>query len=178
MNSLVTGATGFVGEHLLKKLVARGDKVRCLVRKTSDVTFLKQMGVELAEGDITIYNSVLDAAQGMDHVYHCAAQVGIGTAPRSQYYAVNVEGTGNVVRACERAGAGTLLYVSTQSVTFFPTARTSCEVPSTAAISTPRAWPHTASLPSDEKHIPLCSSDRMRHQRRPGKAVHLLVERE
>jgi len=123
VKALVTGATGFVGGTLLKKLTARGDKVRGLVRKTSRVASLKEMGVELAEGDITNYDSVLEAARGMDHVFHCAAQMGIGTAPRSRYYAVNAGGAKNVVRACEQAGVGTLVYTSTQAVTFNFTAK-------------------------------------------------------
>ena len=77
MNSLVTGATGFVGDNLVKKLVARGNTVRCLVRKSSNVVSLKQLGVELAQGDVKNYDSVLEAMNGIDHVYHCAAAVGI-----------------------------------------------------------------------------------------------------
>lgn len=118
MNSLVTGATGFVGATLVKKLVDRGDNVRCLVRKSSNVAPLKPLGIDLAEGDVKGFESVLKAALGMDCVYHCAAVVGMGTAPRSEYYNVNADGTGNVVKACERAGVQTLVYVSTQSVTF------------------------------------------------------------
>ena len=118
MNSLVTGATGFVGDNLVRKLVARGDKVRCLVRKSSNVVSLKQLGVELAQGDVKNYDSVLEAMNGIDHVYHCAAAVGIGTFPRKEYYAINVDGTRNVVKACKQAGVEALVYVSTQSVTF------------------------------------------------------------
>ena len=118
MNSLVTGATGFVGDNLVKKLVARGDSVRCLVRKSSNIISLKQLDVELAEGDVRDFDSVMRALSGMDHVYHCAAAVGIGTFPRSEYYAINGDGTRNVVKACEQAGVEALVYVSTQSVTF------------------------------------------------------------
>jgi len=118
MNSLVTGATGFVGDNLVKKLVARGDSVRCLVRKNSNVASLKQQGVELAQGDVRDYDSIMKAVHGMDHVYHSAAAVGIGTFPRSEYYAINGDGTRNVVKASEEAGVEALVYVSTQSVTF------------------------------------------------------------
>lgn len=118
MNVLVTGATGFLGKNLVKKLKERGDSVRCLVRKTSDVAPLEKMGVELAEGDITMYESVLDAARGMDTVYHAAALVEVGTAPKSEFYLLNVEGTRNMLKACHMAGIGKLVHVSTQSVTF------------------------------------------------------------
>lgn len=117
VNTLVTGGTGFVGTNLVKKLTARGDKARCLVRRTSNAAPLEQMGAELAEGDITMYESLLDAMSGIDLVYHVAALVGMG-ASRTEFYLVNVEGTRNVLRACEAAGVGRLIHVSTQSVTF------------------------------------------------------------
>jgi nucleoside-diphosphate-sugar epimerase len=118
MNSLVTGATGFVGGTLVKRLLEGGGTVRCLVRKGSDLSLLKELGVDLAEGDVRDYDSTLDALRGVDRVYHCAAAVGIGTVPRGEYYAVNGDGTRNVVRGCEEAGVGVLVHASTQSVTF------------------------------------------------------------
>jgi nucleoside-diphosphate-sugar epimerase len=117
VKTLVTGGTGFLGTHLVRKLTARGDTVRCLVRKTSNVAALKRMGVQLVEGDITMYESLLDAAREIDVVYHCAAKVGMG-GTRSEFYLVNVEGTRNVVKACDVARVGRLVHVSTQSVTF------------------------------------------------------------
>lgn len=118
MNSLVTGATGLVGDNLVKKLVARGDTVRCLVRKSSNIAGLKRMGVELVEGDVRDSDSVTKAVCDMDHVYHSGAAVGIGTYTRSEYYAINADGTRNVVKACKQSGVEALVYVSTQSVTF------------------------------------------------------------
>ncbi|RJP69069.1 MAG: NAD-dependent epimerase/dehydratase family protein, partial [Candidatus Abyssobacteria bacterium SURF_17] len=118
MNVLVTGGTGFVGTNLVKKLLARGDKVRCLVRKTSNVATLKQFGVELAQGDITLYESLVDAARGVEVLYHCAALVEAGVGSRSDYYLLNVEGTRNVLKACEVASIPRLVHVSTQSVAF------------------------------------------------------------
>jgi nucleoside-diphosphate-sugar epimerase len=117
MNTLVTGGTGFMGKHLVRKLKERGDNVRCLVRKTSNTAPLQTLEVELAEGDITHYESVLDAAKGIDIIYHCAALVGMGP-PRTEFYLINVEGTKNVLKACETAGVKRLVDVSTQSVTF------------------------------------------------------------
>jgi nucleoside-diphosphate-sugar epimerase len=118
MDSLVTGATGFLGGALVENLLERGETVRCLVRRGSDSSLLKERSVELVEGDLRDYDSTLAATRGVDRVYHCAAAVGIGTVPRSEYYAVNRDGSRNVVRACEEAGVGVLVHASTQSVTF------------------------------------------------------------
>ncbi|GAB4342619.1 MAG: SDR family NAD(P)-dependent oxidoreductase [Candidatus Abyssubacteria bacterium] len=122
MKVLVTGGTGFVGRHLVRKLVERGEEVRCLVRRGSAGSAVERMGAEVATGDITHYESVLDAARGIDVVYHCAAKVGVGGV-RSEFYLVNVEGTNYVLKACEHAGVGRLVHVSTQSVTFDHTSK-------------------------------------------------------
>ncbi|RJP22381.1 MAG: NAD-dependent epimerase/dehydratase family protein [Candidatus Abyssobacteria bacterium SURF_5] len=117
MKALVTGGAGFMGKHLVRKLIEQGDSVRCLVRRTSRKAPLAEMGAALADGDITHYESVLEAAKGIDIVYHAAALVGMGRS-RTEFYLANVEGTRNVLKACETAGIGRLVYVSTQSVTF------------------------------------------------------------
>jgi nucleoside-diphosphate-sugar epimerase len=117
LKALVTGGTGFVGKHLVRKLKEQGDTVRCLVRKTSNTAPLEQMGAEFAEGDITHYESVLEAARGMDIIYHNAALVGMGPS-RTEFYLINVEGTRNVLKACDIAKVGRLVHTSTQSVTF------------------------------------------------------------
>lgn len=118
MKVLVTGATGFIGKHLVRKLTGQGDNVRCLVRATSNIAPLQKMGVEFATGDITHYESVLDAAQGVDLIYHGAALVEVGAAGRSEYYLLNVEGVRNILKACEAAGVKRLIHISTQSVAF------------------------------------------------------------
>jgi nucleoside-diphosphate-sugar epimerase len=118
MDSLVTGATGFLGGALVQRLLGRGETVRCLVRSGSDRSPLNGTNAELVEGDVRDYQSTLAAFRGVDRVYHCAAAVGVGAVPRSEYYAVNRDGTRNVVRACREAGVEVLVHASTQSVTF------------------------------------------------------------
>ena len=73
MRALVTGASGFIGSHIVKRLVAAGDSVRAFVRPTSDVSFLRALGVELAQGDITDPASLPPAMDGIEAVYHAAA---------------------------------------------------------------------------------------------------------
>ena len=63
MNILVTGATGFVGSHLVEKLSQENEHIRCLVRNTSNTDFLKKLGVKIEYGDLTDEKSLLSADQ-------------------------------------------------------------------------------------------------------------------
>jgi 2-alkyl-3-oxoalkanoate reductase len=72
---LVTGGTGFVGSHVADALVGRGT-VRCLVRPESDTAHLREIGAELAVGDLTDPAAVARAVEGVDAIIHCAAKVG------------------------------------------------------------------------------------------------------
>lgn len=71
--SLVTGGSGFLGGHLVEALVARGEKVRVLVRPTSKVAHLENLKVELVYGDLNNIRSLKKAIRDMERVYHCAA---------------------------------------------------------------------------------------------------------
>src|SRR5438093_8723483 len=73
---VITGATGLLGSHLAEQLIARGERVRALVRPSSDTSFLRSLGVELADGDLNDPDSLRRAVTGADVVYHCAARVG------------------------------------------------------------------------------------------------------
>ena len=102
--ALVTGASGFVGSHLAEYLGSRGKKVRCLVRRTSNLKYLDQKGVELAYGGLdgdTDWNAALD---GVDTIYHVA---GLTFARRPQdYFNVNHKGTESLIAAAlARKGA-------------------------------------------------------------------------
>ncbi len=117
MSVLVTGGTGFVGGRLVERLVSRGDKVRALVRPTSDTRRLKGLGVELSEGDITDRASVAQAARGTEIVYHVAA-LASDWGTYEQFFQCNVGGTQNVIDACLEERVQRLVHVSTQSVIF------------------------------------------------------------
>jgi dihydroflavonol-4-reductase len=96
--ALVTGANGFVGSHLVEGLLERGYRVRCLVRKTSNLRWLSGLNVEYVYGDLGKKDSLKDAVQGADVVFHCA---GLTKARnREQYFKANAEGTRNLVVAC------------------------------------------------------------------------------
>jgi nucleoside-diphosphate-sugar epimerase len=109
--SLITGATGLVGSHIAEQLVERGEGVRALVRATSDTTFLRKLGAELATGDLSEPASLTAAVDGADVVYHCAARVG-DWGPWPAFQAGVIDATGNLLDACRKVGVGRVLHVS------------------------------------------------------------------
>lgn len=112
-NVLVTGGTGFIGSHLVRRLVIDGRRVRVLCRKSSNLDALPGDGVELAFGDVSDINSVHRSMQGIKIVYHFAATTGGDWAA---YYRGTVVGTRNVLQAATEAGVGKVVYVSSLGV--------------------------------------------------------------
>jgi nucleoside-diphosphate-sugar epimerase len=111
--SVVTGASGQLGSHIVEQLRAAGQRVRAVVRPSSDAKFLREVGAEIVEADLT--KPIPDAFAGADVVYHAAAKVsdwGPWEAFRDEAVAV----TTNVVDACRVANVGRLLHVSSISV--------------------------------------------------------------
>jgi nucleoside-diphosphate-sugar epimerase len=100
MFALITGANGFLGAQLAKKLVADGHKLRALVRPTSNLQLLEGVTFEKAMGDVTDAESVKQATEGVEVVYHLA---GIRRTPHlSDFARINVEGTRNVLDAAAK----------------------------------------------------------------------------
>ncbi|MCS7303705.1 MAG: NAD-dependent epimerase/dehydratase family protein [Thermoguttaceae bacterium] len=99
---LVTGGSGFVGSHLAEALVARGDQVTCLVRRTSRKEFLETLGVQLVYGDLGDVESLAKAVRGQEVVYHVAGLTHV--LDRQEFYRVNAEAVGRVAEACAKAG--------------------------------------------------------------------------
>ena len=96
---LITGATGFVGGHLVEACRGRGWSVRALARGSSDTSQLSRDGVTLIRGDLTDGAAVREALQGVEVVLHCAAKVG-DWGPVEEYRAVNVEALRGLLDAC------------------------------------------------------------------------------
>jgi nucleoside-diphosphate-sugar epimerase len=96
---LITGATGFVGGHLVEACAARGWNVRALVRSSSETGLLEQHNVALIRGDMTDRAALAEALQGVEVVFHCAAKVG-DWGPVEEYRAVNVEALRGLLDAC------------------------------------------------------------------------------
>lgn len=113
---LVTGATGFTGGALAKKLVEQGDEVVALVRASGNTNQLEKLGVKLAYGDITDRQSVIDAAQGCDIIYHIAAVYRTAGHPDSYYEGVNIGGVQHVIDAAREHNVGRTVHCSTIGV--------------------------------------------------------------
>lgn len=112
MITLVTGATGLVGNNVVRLLLDRGQAVRVLERATSDLRPLDGLDVERAVGDVRDADSVRAACRGVGLVIHAAARVHIGWTGLDEQREVNVEGTRNVAMAAREVGAR-LVHVST-----------------------------------------------------------------
>jgi nucleoside-diphosphate-sugar epimerase len=111
---LVTGASGFIGTHMVDALLARGDEVTCLVRKSSKVGRLKTLGVRLVEGDVTDAESLPAAVAGQDVVYHMAGC--LFALKNRQFFEVNRRGVIHIAQACAgRPTPPVMVYVSSQA---------------------------------------------------------------
>ena len=109
---LVTGGTGFVGAHVVRALLARGRAVRCLVRRESRRDNLEGLPVEIAFGDITDRPSVDRASNGIETLYHCAADYRLWAKHAEEIARVNVAGTQNVLAAAAEAGVARVVCTS------------------------------------------------------------------
>ena len=94
---LVTGASGFIGNHLTKRLVEEGARVRVLVRKTSNTTFLDTLPVEKYVGDTSDIPSLQKALEGVEYLFHLAGVVALKASDASELRRVNVLGVRNVL---------------------------------------------------------------------------------
>jgi nucleoside-diphosphate-sugar epimerase len=115
MRALVTGATGFIGGQLARRLLALGHEVRGLVRSEDKGAELKALGAELIRGDVTDPSSLPPAVRGIDVVFHAAAYV-TDWGPWSAFQSVTVDGTTNLLRAAADATVSRFLHVSTANV--------------------------------------------------------------
>lgn len=113
--SLVTGAPGWLGNQLVRKLVEDGREVRCLVLPDADASELRSLGVEVVNGDVTQPDTLRGAARGCDVVYHAAGIVHPGTFTIGDLHRVNVGGTANVLREAVASRVRRFVFVSSNS---------------------------------------------------------------
>ena len=113
MRILVTGGGGFLGQAIVRRLVARGDEVLTLNR--SDYPALSALGVTCHRGDLADRGAVMAAVDGVEAVIHVGAKAGPGLHA-ADFVAANVVGTGHVLDACRRFGVRALVHTSSPSV--------------------------------------------------------------
>jgi len=112
---LVAGGTGFIGAHVVRRLLLRGRRVRCLVRAGSNRANLADLQVEIVEGDLLDRDSLRRAMSGIDTLYHCAADYRLWSRRRGEVFRTNVEGTRNVLSAAAEARPRRIVYTSSVS---------------------------------------------------------------
>jgi dihydroflavonol-4-reductase len=135
LNVLVTGSTGFIGSQLCRALVERGHTVRAFHRATSNLRMIADLPLEHAVGDLTRPETIQPALQGIEVVFHTAAQLG-GDEP-GRMYTVTVEGTRTVLQAALEAGVRRVVHTSSVAALGVP------EEVSGSALSRPIDEAHT-----------------------------------
>ena len=112
---LVTGGSGFIGQHLVSELVGRGRQVRVLDIR---LPTRPMAAVDYVEGSVLDRARVQEALADIDEVYHLAAHPGMWKRDRAEFHAINFQGTENVLAAARRCGIGRFLHCSTESILF------------------------------------------------------------
>lgn len=110
--NLITGATGHIGNVLVRMLLERGDRVRAMIMPGEDPSPLSGLDVEIVEADVLDYQSLLKAFDHVQVVYHLAGIISILPGKEQMVQVVNVIGTRNVIQAAQEAGVGRLVYTS------------------------------------------------------------------
>mgnify|MGYP005805704425 CR=1 FL=1 len=112
MKCVVTGASGHIGNVLVRELIKNGYEVKAFVLENENVEYLKELQIEICYGDVRNIESLEKAFQGAEIVFHLAGIIDIGTTKRKTIYSVNVEGTKNVLQACKKEKVKKLVYTS------------------------------------------------------------------
>jgi dihydroflavonol-4-reductase len=116
MKAFVTGGTGFIGSHLIRKLQDRGYEVHALVRSQAAAAVLEAIGVQPVWGDISSQEAMRPGMQGCDVVFHLAGWYKVGAQDQSMAWRINVDGTRNVLSLAFELGIPRILYTSTVAV--------------------------------------------------------------
>ena len=113
MTTLVTGAAGFLGSHVTRQLVARGENVRVLLRPSSQNRAIADLPLEYVTGDLRDPASLDRAMKGVQRVFHVAADYRLWAKHSKEIYDSNVGGTKNMLAAAKRARVEQFIYTST-----------------------------------------------------------------
>lgn len=117
---LVTGANGFVGSHIVRLLVQRGERVRCFLRENTNIINLQSNDLkdrlEFAYGDLCDFDSIKKALSGISKVYHLAAYVHLWYPRPKVVYEINWKGSKNIFQACFEEGVEKVIYTNTAAI--------------------------------------------------------------
>ena len=116
MSIFITGGTGYIGAHLLKKLIDAGEKVHVLVRSEKKARQMKHPSVTIFEGDIMNKESITHAMRGCSRVYHLAAFAKVWAKDPKIYFDINVTATVNVLEVAQALGVSKVVVTSTAGV--------------------------------------------------------------
>ncbi len=122
MRILVTGGAGFIGKHLVKSLIEKGNVVtifdNCSNAEKSSVFSLMNMGAKIIEGDITKLEDITNATKEHDVVVHLAAKISVEESIKnpSETFHINVDGTRNILMACEKNHVRKIIVASSAAV--------------------------------------------------------------
>ncbi len=114
--TLVTGATGFIGSHVVHKLLRFGEKVRVFARESSSMKNLEGLGLDVVFGDMADRHSLKKAMSGCRRVYHIAADYRLWSPDPSVLYRANVQGTRNVLEIASEFRVEKIVYTSSVGV--------------------------------------------------------------
>ncbi len=114
--ALVTGANGYVGQNVVRELLNNGYKVRAMHRKNSNISSIKDLNVELIEGDLIDKDSLDKACDGVDYVFSIAGLFRQAKFPDEMYYKVNVDGIRNLLEASIKHNVKRFIHCSTNGV--------------------------------------------------------------
>ncbi|TAM12343.1 MAG: NAD-dependent epimerase/dehydratase family protein [Nevskiaceae bacterium] len=120
MKALVTGATGFVGSAVARRVLAAGAELRVLTRAASDRRNLDGLAAEIATGDLTDMASLKAACSGCDAVFHVAADYRLWVPQPDEIYRNNVDGTRNLLEAAQAVGVKRVVYTSSVATLGIP----------------------------------------------------------
>jgi len=109
---LITGATGHIGNVLVRKLVEKGEQVRALILPGEDTSAIDDLPIEKVAGDVLDTDSLFEAFQGVRGVFHLAGVISILPGKNPTVWNVNVEGTKNVLKTAHQSGVERLVYTS------------------------------------------------------------------
>ncbi|HEV7363689.1 MAG TPA: NAD-dependent epimerase/dehydratase family protein, partial [Solirubrobacteraceae bacterium] len=114
--AFVTGGSGFIGDRLVRRLVADGRRVRALARSDDAAAKVAVAGAEPVRGDLSDPAALRAGAEGCELAFHAAAAV-LEWGPREEFVRANVDGTRHVLEACREAGVRRLVHVGTEAAT-------------------------------------------------------------